>query len=248
MLDMSEADDVRDRTLYILLCSASMYLLQVYESLLRYAAHKYGYGTDFIIYENGKEAVFCKDDWYQELDILFIGWESCQIRGIEIARVFRKDYHQSQIFFLGSHAQEVLASFEVNPYYYFIESEVTHKKFELIMRKCFQEIMESKKNSLRYTNNGKIQRVLFDLIVYLKVDHRLISIQCRDKTKILFYESLKSVEEKMNDEMFMKVHRGYIVNLNYVDCLDKNDLYLTSGDVIPVARKYKQMLVERMMK
>lgn len=248
MFEMSNAKEEQNRTLCILLCNASLYLLKIYESLLRYTAHKYGYRTDFIIYENGKEAVFCKDDWYQELDILFIGWEGCQIKGIEIARIFRKDQCLAQIFFLGRHTSEIIESFEVNPFYFFIEGAVTHKKFRLIMNKCFQEIIERKKKSLRYTNYGKVKRVLFEVIVYLKVEHRQICILCRDKAIILFYESLKNVEEEIDDEMFMKVHRGYVVNLNYVDYLDKNDLYLTSGDVIPIARKYKQTLIERMMK
>lgn len=45
----------------------------------------------------------------------------------------------------------------------------------------------------------------------------------------------------------MRTHRGYIVNLKYVDYLDKNELFLNTGESIPIARKYKQELVERMM-
>lgn len=248
MKDMSDSGISADeKTLYILLCNASFYLLQVYESLIRYVAHKYGYQTNFLVYENGKEAVFCKDDWMQEVDILVIGWEPGRMKGIEIARAFREDQCQAQILFLGNQTEDIIESYEVNPFYYFIENEVTHKKFELVMKKCFLEIVRNKKNSLQFISNGKIQRIQLELIVYLKVDHRMISITCRDKREILFYDSLKNIEEKIKDDTFMRTHRGYIVNLKYVDYLDKNELFLNTGESIPIARKYKQELVERMM-
>lgn len=248
MNNTSDSEIVSDGdTLYILLCNASLYLLQVYESLIRYVAQKYGYQTNFLLYENGKEAVFCKDDWTHELDIIMIGWEHGRMKGIEIARAFREDHFQAQILFLGNQTENIIESYEVNPFYYFIENEVTHKKFELVMKKCFREIVRNKKNSLQFISNGKIQRIQLELIVYLKVDHRMISITCRDKKEILFYDSLKNIEEKIKDDTFMRTHRGYIVNLKYVDYLDKNELFLNTGESIPIARKYKQELVERMM-
>lgn len=235
-----------DNTLYILLCNASVYLLQVYESLIRYITQKYGYQTNFLMYENGKEAVFCKEDWTQELDIIVIGWKYDSIKGIEIARAFREDYLQAQILFLGSQTEDIMESYEVNPFYYFIENEVTHKKFELVMQKCFQEIMRNKSRSLQFVSNGKVQCIPLEQILYLKAEHHRIRVKCREKTEIVFYNSLKNIEEKIRDHVFVRIHRGYIVNLNYVDYIDKNELFLLNGEVIPIARNYKPELVERM--
>ena len=236
-----------DETLYILLCNASFYLLQVYESLIRYIAHKYGYHTKLLLYENGKEAVFCKEDWTQNLDIVVIGWEFENTKGIEIAREFRKDDCQARIIFLGSWTEDIITSYEVNPFYYFIENEVTHKKIEAVMKKCFQTVMKSKKNSLKFTSNGKKQRIPLEQILYLSVEHHMVRVTCRDKKEIVFFDSLKNVEEKIKNDTFVRTHRGFIVNLAYVDYLDKDELLLKSGDSIPVTRNYKQEIVERIM-
>lgn len=236
-----------EKLLHILLCNGSWYQLQVYKSLIQYTAHKNGYLTSFLEYQNGREAFFSKDDWIVDLDIVFIGWEHKGIKGIDIARFFLKDIFKPQIIFFGIQAKNILASYEVNPLYFFSEDKLTFVNFEIIMKKCFQKVCKIKKESLPFIRDGKKQRVLLELVVYIRVDHRLITINCRDNQEILIYGSLKNIEENIHDETFMRVHRGFIVNLKYVDYVDKNELYLTTSESIPIARKYKQELIQRML-
>lgn len=249
MNNKSDSYSSNEELLNVLICNGSLYFLQVYESLLRYIAYKNKYLVSILLYENGKEAVFCKDDWINEPDILIIGWESNEIRGIEIARAFKKDHCYVKIFFISCEAKkDVIESFGVNPFYFFIDEEINHKKFEMVFQKCVRDIKERKNHSLKITNNGKVQHIPFEMIIYLKVDHRMINIKCCNMEKFVFYESLKNMEERIKEKNFMRIHRAYIVNLRYVNYICKNELFLTNHDSIPISREYKQQLIERLVK
>ncbi len=231
----------------ILMCNGNEYLLESYKYLISYYAGMNGHSVDIAIYESGKEALFCEEERAKTLDMIFIGWEYRYIRGINIARTFRKNDCEAEIIFLGAEIENILDSFQVNPFYYFIEKDVTHGKFEEIIMKCFDRIIEKKSNLLCFTQNGKVNRISLNRIVYLKVEHRVTQIYCQDKQEFSFYESLKNVEQSIENNNFVRIHRGYIVNLNYVDCVDKGEIYLVTGEKLPVARNFKQDLLERMM-
>lgn len=235
------------RSANVLLCNAPVCLLKAYQELIRYMAGKLGYGVRFLIYESGREAVFCMDDWIQNLDIAMIGWDLGQMEGMAIARQLRKDSLDMEIIFLGNEKEDILESFGVAPFYYFIEREVTHVKFETVMAECFRKVLAGKQDSLYFTCNGRVRRVRLELIVYVRVDHRRVCLACRDGREFLFYESLAKMEERLPEESFLRIHRGYLVNLKYVDTIDKNELYLSTGVCIPIARKYRQELIDRIM-
>ena len=240
-------DQKREQNINILICNENENLIKTYKNLLAYIAGEKGYDVMFSLYESGKEALFCEEDRAKTLDLILIGWEYRYLRGINIARAFRKNECEAEIIFLGMEIENILDSFQVNPFYYFIEKEVTHGKFEEVIIKCFRLILDKKNNSLCFTQNGKMNRINMNRIVYMKVEHRVTQIYCQDNQEYSFYESLKNVEQSINNENFVRIHRGYIVNLNYVDCVDKGELYLVTGEKLPVARNYKQDLVEKMI-
>lgn len=243
----NKLQELYDQNISILMCNENEYLMKSYKYLISYYAGVHGYNVDIAVYESGKEALFCEEDRAKTLDLIFIGWEYRYIRGINIARTFRKNDCEAEIIFLGAEIENILDSFQVNPFYYFVEKVVTHEKFEEIIMKCFSRIIEKKSNLLCFTQNGKVNRISLNRIVYLKVEHRVTQIYCQDKQEFSFYESLKNVEQNIKNNNFVRIHRGYIVNLNFVDCVDKGELYLITGEKLPVARNYKQDLLERMI-
>lgn len=58
------------------------------------------------------------------------------------------------------------------------------------------------------------------------------------------------VEEELNDGFFIRCHNSYIVNIYCILCIcnGKNKLILSSGEEIPITRKYKNELIELLSK
>ena len=97
--------------------------------------------------------------------------------------------------------------------------------------------------------------------IYVKVDGRFIRL---DPDEVLFFEnvgdyvrvktvdashiiygSLKSIDEKLNDSRFLKVHRSFIVNLTKIKDIEDNSIVIEKT-VIPVSRAHKQDLMSKL--
>jgi len=51
--------------------------------------------------------------------------------------------------------------------------------------------------------------------------------------------SLKSIEDKLPDYKFMRIHRSYIVNLTKISVIDRNRIIFDDKIYISVSEKYK---------
>jgi len=52
--------------------------------------------------------------------------------------------------------------------------------------------------------------------------------------------SLKSIEEQLPSNRFMRVHRSYIVNLAKISVIERNRIVFDGKIYIPVSEQYKE--------
>jgi len=67
------------------------------------------------------------------------------------------------------------------------------------------------------------------------------------KRNYILSKTLKSIEEKLPSSMFMRVHRSFIVNLNSVDKIKENTIYIDKHS-IPISRTYTELLFQKINK
>lgn len=84
-------------------------------------------------------------------------------------------------------------------------------------------------------------------IVYAEASNNYSKIFVTDGRNFLISKTLKDVQEVLEEEHFLRVHRQYIINLNHVKQLNRNEGLLTmdNGETIPIARAQKERLIER---
>ena len=68
-----------------------------------------------------------------------------------------------------------------------------------------------------------------------------------DGRHFLISKTLKDVQEVLEEEHFLRVHRQYIINLNHVKQFNRNEgiLTMSNGQHIPIARNQKEHLIEK---
>jgi len=97
-------------------------------------------------------------------------------------------------------------------------------------------------------------------VLYVNIDRRLVKIEIpsiklieakgdyiliKTETKnYTVHSTLKKIEEKLPDDLFLKVHRSYIVNFQRIVDIEDNSI-LISSDVIPVSRSNRAELMKR---
>ncbi|WP_298147719.1 LytTR family DNA-binding domain-containing protein [Flavobacterium sp.] len=96
---------------------------------------------------------------------------------------------------------------------------------------------------------------------YINIDRRLIKIEFAsvnfveakgdysqiktDGKNYLVHSTLKKIEEKLPKDLFLKVHRSYIINTKKIIDIEDNSV-LIAKDVIPVSRSNKAELMNRL--
>jgi DNA-binding LytR/AlgR family response regulator len=91
-----------------------------------------------------------------------------------------------------------------------------------------------------------------DKLVKIKKDDILFLESMRDYVKFvtpvksyITYSTLKNMEEKLIGPLFLKVHRSYIVNINKIDDIRGNTIYLL-GNQIPIGKGHKDEVAARL--
>ena len=69
--------------------------------------------------------------------------------------------------------------------------------------------------------------------------------------EILISKTLKFVsEELLTQEVFVRIHKSYLVNLNYITSYSRQDhnITLINGDIIPVSYRKNETLLSSILK
>ena len=92
----------------------------------------------------------------------------------------------------------------------------------------------------------KIYKVNLDDIQYIEGLKEYVSYYTKEK-RIIVLQSLKSIEESLPSNKFIRVHRSYIVPISRIKTLDGNQVQI--GDkLIPIGRSYKEEVLKRVFR
>ena len=91
-----------------------------------------------------------------------------------------------------------------------------------------------------FYNKRKCFQVLFDDIIYIEAFGRKKILHTEDKSYDI-NSSIEGIRTKLNSD-FIQPHNSFFVNTNYIKDINKNELILKNGIIIPVSRRFKKNL------
>ena len=93
--------------------------------------------------------------------------------------------------------------------------------------------------------DGKYERIYFKDILYVQAMQNYVTIHTtRGKFITLLY--LKNVEEKLDQDSFIRVHKSYIVATAKIDAIENNEL-LVQSIRIPISRNYREQVIDQVV-
>lgn len=116
-----------------------------------------------------------------------------------------------------------------------------------------KELIEHPNSNDRILIHGTdtIEILTKDDIVYCQADSNYSYIYTNDNRKITASKTLTNFEEELDPQTHIRIHRSYIINLNYIKQFSSTDGYevvLGSGERLPVSRRRKEALLEALSK
>lgn len=177
----------------------------------------------------------------EQVDLIFTDIQMPNLSGMEFSKLILNN--KAKIIFTTAFEEFAVESYKVNAIDYLVKP-ISYPEFLTAANKAKQQILL-----------GSTQ-VAIDDYIFVKSDYKLIKIDLKDliyveglkdylkfytvnsETPILTLKSMKSLEEELPKNQFMRVHRSFIVNLKKITTIERNRIVF--GDkYIPVSEKYK---------
>ncbi len=197
------------------------------EQYLQEYARREGLVFDITIFLSGDEYLrFLKED--PPLDIIFLDIEfGGSTDGVTVGKVIRADLKNeaTQIVYVSAMESYALQLFKNRPIDFLVKP-VERQDIDRIMKEYIRVYGQKSRNFFEYGIRGKKYRVREDEIMYF---------QCVGR-KIEFYGNMDEVEKKLNGDNFWRIHKSYIVNINYISEFHAEEVCLINGETIPVRK------------
>lgn len=97
------------------------------------------------------------------------------------------------------------------------------------------------KDSIYIKDSHLFVKVPIKQILWVKSDANYLDIHTIEKRYVI-RSSLKDFVEKLPSSDFFRIHKSFAVNLSHIDAID-NVSVLVSGEVIPMGRNYRELLL-----
>jgi len=181
-----------------------------------------------------------------EVDLIFLDIEMPMVTGLDFAAQLSK---QTLIIFTTAYPQYALKSYELDAIDYLLKPiEKARLEKAISKAEAFRKLLsdDTEKNTVEANTTDSL---------LIKADRRFYKINFKDikyieglkdyvviytgNQKLITAMNLKTIHQKMPQNIFLRVSKSYVVNKNYIESFDHHSIYL-DGTEIPLGEVYKK--------
>lgn len=179
------------------------------------------------------------------VDVLFLDVEMPGATGFDLLDQLA---YYPKIILTTSKEEYAYSAFEYNVTD-FLKKPFTYQRFQEALNKLTSpagdnNISSTASDHIFIKCEGKLVRLNNDDILFIESMGDYVKFVTPDK-KYITHNTIKNLEEKVNRQCFIKVHRSYIININKIDDIRENDLFI-KGNEIPVSKAHKADVLKRL--
>lgn len=169
----------------------------------------------------------------ENFDIIFLDIYMKTSHGIDIARKIRKFDKECKIIFITYSQECAIDSYDVGAIYYILKP-INEEKFRNAIKMAIEGI-EKENKQIFITNKTGSYRIFYKDIVYAESKARLVNVYLKSQEVITFYSKLEDFFQKLQDERFLKSHKSFIVNVDYISKIENNYIFIGNNTNIPIS-------------
>lgn len=197
---------------------------------------------------------FIKDN---SVDLIFSDIEMPHINGVDFIKTLE---HQRPIFiFTTAYPQYALDGFELNAIDYLVKP-IPFPRFVTAIQRAKERLKLKESIASDSTHNSKKVyeddfifvkseydnlKLLIDDITYIQGLKDYLKIHTLKSGAILTLMNFKDFQAKLPGNLFIRIHRSYIVNISKIELLQRNKVII-EGQRIPIGENYKEAFYKRL--
>lgn len=184
-----------------------------------------------------------------EVDLLFVDIQMPDLTGLDLISTLK---NKPVLIFTTAYSEYAVQGFKADAIDYLLkpidfpdfERAVNKAKDWIYTRRNQAMQVQANKEFLFIKSEYKIVRLNFGDIRYIQGMSEYVRIFLTTGRPVMSLISMKSLEAQLPETRFMRVHKSFIVNLEKINMIERNEIVYDDGTIIPVSAQYKAKFQE----
>lgn len=195
------------------------------ESGIKIEVHGFQNGLDFI------------EGYQGDYDVVLMDINMPHLNGLNAAKRLRIMDENVCLIFVTNMAKYAIKGYEVNAMDFMVKP-VSYLKLAYKLKKIVALIQAREKSICVKTDNG-IKVLKASDIYYIEVNHNVLTYHVVNGQDLVEKNSLKNVENFLQECNFARCNNCYLINLRYVDGIEEGNV-LVHGQHLSISRNRKK--------
>ena len=179
-----------------------------------------------------------------QVDLIFLDIEMPKLSGFELLDVLN---NKPQIIFITGKTEYAFKAFNYDAIDY-LHKPITKERFNTAVEKALKQyklksgVYDEEGEHIYVRSDGEIHQIFIKDIKWIEARGDYMKI-VTEEDNFLTLNTMKSYEEELPQDKFLRVHKSYLVKLNKIDRFSSTKLEIDEYK-IPISRNKKKLLVD----
>lgn len=181
------------------------------------------------------------------VDLVFLDINLPDMSGLDFIKTVK---NPPAIIMTTAYSEYAVSSFDLDTIVDYLVKPFSFDRFLRAINKVNERLEISKpinnesETSIFLNVDKTLHKIVIDNILYIESERNYITVVTENK-KLSYIDSLKKWKEKLPENLFIQVHKSFIVNTTLISKISGNTIYVKDIK-IPIGRTYKQELLSKL--
>lgn len=227
--------------LHISICDDESVIAEQVESLIKQELTNLKITADIEKFSNGAE--FLEQYKVRDNELIFLDMDMPIKSGMDVMKELEPLSKNKNVVLITNHDNLILESLSFCPF-----QCIRKRNIEADIPRALRQYTSEKKQReevIELTVKGNTYHIKKDEIEYLEKYRHHISVHLSQKEPMIIRGNIQEYEILLSGNGFLRIHTGYIVNLDKCYSIEKNEIVLYSGIRLPISRDRLKMVKEQ---
>ncbi|MGO3183893.1 MAG: LytR/AlgR family response regulator transcription factor [Aequorivita sp.] len=187
----------------------------------------------------------------KKTDLIFLDINMPGISGISFAKSISKDI---KIIFTTAYREYAIEGFDLHAVDYLLKpisfnrflDSINNFQQTYIDPDSSEEKEQASADFMFVKIDRKMHKIDFNNILWIESLSDYLKIETNVGTKVI-RENISTIEKKLPDSKFLRIHRSYIISLDKIDSYS-NEEVIVENKSFPISRTYKESVIQKLKK
>ncbi|MBC7765505.1 MAG: response regulator transcription factor [Hyphomonadaceae bacterium] len=196
--------------------------------------------AEVMTFQSGEDLIQYMQVNKQFFDIVILDIYMQSMSGIETAKIIRESDSTCHIIFLTTSTAHAVESYDVRATYY-LTKPIVAEKLNKALHTATQGLQCVQCQFVIVKNHRQYFKLFFNDLLYAESKARIILLHTKHNGVVSVYSKLNDFEAQLRDARFLRCHKSYLVNLDYVLEIKDSSFFMENSISVPISSSMKNV-------